>query len=62
VHTTPYSWYWPTPENHCLDRYLVTIDEIERVPSEKIPVADYARQEKPINSWTIPLDCERNQE
>jgi endonuclease G len=42
-----------------LDSYLVTVDEIERVTGEKIPVADYAKHEKPSASWLIPKGCNR---
>ena len=43
-----------------LDRYLVTIDEIERVTGEPIPVADYAKYDKPAASWVIPMGCDRS--
>lgn len=42
-----------------LDRYLVTVDEIERITGEKIPVADYAKQDKPSSSWLIPRGCNK---
>ena len=42
-----------------LDKYLVTVDEIERVTGEKIPVADYAKHEKPSASWLIPYGCNK---
>ncbi|MDP1773016.1 MAG: DNA/RNA non-specific endonuclease [Methylobacter sp.] len=42
-----------------LDDYLVSVDEIERVTTEKIPVADYAKHDKPIQSWMIPHDCNK---
>jgi endonuclease G len=42
-----------------LDRYLVTIDEIERLTGEKIPVADYAKHDKPSASWMIPSGCDK---
>ncbi|MCD2453838.1 DNA/RNA non-specific endonuclease [Methylicorpusculum oleiharenae] len=42
-----------------LDRYLVTVAEIERVTGEKIPVADYAKHEKPARSWLIPKGCDK---
>lgn len=42
-----------------LDSYLVTVDEIERVTGEKIPVADYAKHDKPSQSWIIPKGCNR---
>jgi endonuclease G len=42
-----------------LDSYLVTVDEIERVTGEKIPVADYAKHDKPSASWLIPYGCNK---
>ncbi len=42
-----------------LDKYLVTVDEIERVTRKKIPVADYAKHEKPAASWLIPRGCNK---
>jgi endonuclease G len=43
-----------------LDSYLVTVDEIERVTGEKIPVADYAKHDKPSASWLIPSGCNKS--
>ncbi len=42
-----------------LDRYLVSIDELEQVTGEKIPVADYAKHDKPVQSWMIPRGCNK---
>lgn len=42
-----------------LDDYLVSVDEIERVTGEKIPVADYAKHDKPTTSWMIPVGCNK---
>jgi endonuclease G len=42
-----------------IDKYLVTIHEIERITGEKIPVADYAKDSKPNTSWIIPLGCNK---
>jgi endonuclease G len=42
-----------------LDRYLVSIDELEAEIHEKIPVADYAKHDKPAVSWLIPYGCNR---
>ena len=42
-----------------LDRYLVTVDEIERITGEKIPVAAYAKHDKPSASWLIPHGCNK---
>jgi endonuclease G len=43
-----------------LDRYLVSIDKLERVTGEKIPVADYAKHDKPPVSWLIPQGCNKS--
>ncbi|MGJ0484376.1 MAG: DNA/RNA non-specific endonuclease [Methylomicrobium sp.] len=42
-----------------LDRYLVKVDEIERLTGERIPVADYAKHDKPAASWMIPVGCDK---
>jgi endonuclease G len=42
-----------------LDRYLVTVDEIERVTGETIPAADYVKHDKPSSSWMIPRGCNK---
>ena len=42
-----------------LDRYLVSVADIEGITGEKLPVADYAKHEKPSSSWTIPRGCRR---
>ncbi|MDD5319529.1 MAG: DNA/RNA non-specific endonuclease [Methylococcales bacterium] len=42
-----------------LDRYLVSVDEIERITSELIPVADYAKHDRPSQSWMIPSGCNK---
>jgi len=42
-----------------LDHYLVTVDEIERITGEQIPVADYTKHDKPSRSWMIPRGCNK---
>jgi endonuclease G len=42
-----------------LDKYLVTVNDIERVTGEKIPVAQYAKDSKPSASWLIPQGCNK---
>jgi endonuclease G len=42
-----------------LDRYLVSVDELERIIGEKIPVADYAKHDKSAVSWLIPKGCNK---
>lgn len=43
-----------------LDRYLVSVDDIERATGEKLPVADYSKHEKPLASWLIPHGCDKS--
>jgi endonuclease G len=43
-----------------LDRYLVSIEELERITGESIPVADYAKHDKPAASWLIPSGCDKS--
>ena len=43
-----------------LDRYLVSIEELERHTGETFPeVPAFARSEKPEASWLIPQGCNR---
>lgn len=42
-----------------LDKYLVPVDEVEQVTGEKIPVDDYAKHDKPSQSWMIPMGCNK---
>ncbi len=43
-----------------LDKYLVSVAEIERVTGEVIRVADYAKHDKPSASWVIPYGCDKS--
>ncbi|BBA33598.1 DNA/RNA endonuclease G, NUC1 [Methylocaldum marinum] len=42
-----------------LDRYLVTVADIERLIREKLPVAGDARTTKPKASWVVPIGCDK---
>ena len=42
---------------HTGDQYLVSVEDIEKVTGETIPVADYAKHEKLSSSWHIPVGC-----
>jgi endonuclease G, mitochondrial len=56
------AWIVPNSQDatrKTLDKYLVIIDEIERVTDEKIPVAYYAKHDKPSASWLIPHGCNK---
>ncbi|NOR70648.1 MAG: DNA/RNA non-specific endonuclease [Methylomarinum sp.] len=56
------AWIIPnsqTAKRKQLDSYLVTVNEIERVTGEQIPVADYAKHDKPDRSWMIPRGCNK---
>ncbi len=37
-----------------LDEFIVTIQELELVTGEPIPVDEYLKHEKPEYSWMIP--------
>lgn len=50
----------PEATRQKLDNYLVTVEEIERVTGEKIPVASYAKKTKPSASWLIPYGCNKD--
>lgn len=43
-----------------LDDYLVAITDLERLTGEKLPVADYAKHDKPARSWMIPRGCNKS--
>jgi endonuclease G len=42
-----------------LDRYLVTVADVERLTREKLPVAGDARTTKPKGSWVVPIGCDK---
>lgn len=50
----------PEATKRNLDPYLVSIDELERLTGETIPVADYAKHDKPASSWMIPRGCDKS--
>ena len=43
-----------------LDDYIVTIQALELVTGESIPVNEYLKHEKPEYSWMIPRGCNEN--
>jgi endonuclease G len=49
----------PDATKRNLDRYLVTIDDLERITGETVPVADYAKHDKPASSWLVPSGCNK---
>ncbi|MEO1899818.1 MAG: DNA/RNA non-specific endonuclease, partial [Methylococcales bacterium] len=56
------AWIVPnssTAPRQRLDDYLVSVDEIERVTGETIPIADYLKYERPKQSWLIPHGCNK---
>jgi len=42
-----------------LDEFIVTIQELELVMGEAIPVDEYIKHEKPRHSWVIPRGCNK---
>lgn len=56
------AWIVPNDQSaviNNLDKYLVSVDDIERATNETIPVADYAKHDKPAQSWLIPQGCNK---
>jgi endonuclease G len=56
------AWIIPNSQDakrKMLDSYLVTVNEIERVTGVQIPVVDYAKHDKPSESWIIPRGCNK---
>jgi endonuclease G, mitochondrial len=49
----------PEAAKRNLDSYLVSVDALERLTGENIPVADYAKLDKPKRSWMIPRGCDK---
>jgi endonuclease G len=43
-----------------LDAYLISVDELEKLTGEIIPVADYTKHEKLSTSWLIPRGCNKS--
>lgn len=43
-----------------LDKYLVSIRDLEKLTGETFPIADYLKDEKPQHSWYIPKGCDRS--
>nr|WP_245245722.1 DNA/RNA non-specific endonuclease [Methylocaldum sp. RMAD-M] len=42
-----------------LDDYLVTVEEIEQLTGEMLPVTGDARTTKPVGSWVVPIGCDK---
>lgn len=56
------AWVVPNSEDatqNNLDDYLVSLGELEIITGEKIPVANYVKNDKPPASWNIPAGCKR---
>lgn len=43
-----------------LDKYIVTIETVEKRTGEKIPVTGDARTDKPKGSWVLPIGCKKS--
>jgi len=55
---------WIIPNNQSatrnnLDKYLVTVSDIERITGDTIPVDAYLKTDKPRTSWLIPVGCNK---
>ena len=59
----PIAWIIPNSvdaKKNRLDDYIVTIQALELVTGESIPVNEYLKHEKPEYSWMIPRGCNEN--
>jgi endonuclease G len=56
------AWIVPNSQEanrHQLDKYLVSIKELEKKTGEKIPVSKSVKSQKPSQSWAIPHGCSK---
>lgn len=56
------AWHIPNSQEATkkrLDDYLISIDDLEKMTGEEIPVAIYAKHDKPAESWMIPQGCNK---
>lgn len=56
------AWIIPNSQSatyDTLDRYIVSVDDIERVTGQLIPVKAYLKSERAATSWLIPFDCNK---
>ncbi|WP_305910530.1 DNA/RNA non-specific endonuclease (plasmid) [Methylomarinum sp. Ch1-1] len=56
---------WVLPNNHQakksrLDKYLVSVADIEKITGEVMPVADYLKHDKLKTSWPVPRNCNKS--
>lgn len=42
-----------------LDSYIVTVEQIEKLTGERLPVTGDARTTKPKGSWVVPVGCDK---
>lgn len=57
------AWIVPNSDDAnsaALDQYIVSVEELEMVTGEVIPVADYVKYERPSQSWIMPYGCNRS--
>jgi endonuclease G len=58
-----FAWIIPNSadaKKNRLDDYIVTIQALELVTGESIPVNEYLKHEKPEYYWMIPRGCNKN--
>lgn len=56
------AWIIPNSQDatrHKIDDYLVTVNDIETLTGQQIPVNDNIKETKPSASWVIPLGCNK---
>lgn len=56
------AWIVPNSQaakSNRLDDYLVSVDDIERLTRQKLPLTDRAKHDKPAHSWALPKGCDK---
>ncbi|CAG0994775.1 Nuclease [Myxococcaceae bacterium] len=43
-----------------LDSHIVTVEQIEKLTGERLPVTGDARTTKPKGSWVVPIGCDKS--
>ncbi len=49
----------PDVQRHCLNQYLISVTDLERITGETLPVAEHLKTGQPDASWIIPKDCNK---
>ena len=60
--TRAIAWLVPNTaeaKRKALDKYLISIEALERLTNVDIPVPEYVKYLEPENSWVLPIGCDK---